>query len=270
MGPHIPAEIERPINEYITPILGVLDSSIVRPEIEAAHFEVKPVMLNLINSSAIFSGLAMEDPHAHLKNFMEICDSFKLNGVTADQLRMKLFSFSLRDRARVWLNSMPPNSIVSWTDLTEKFLRKYFPPTKSAKVRMEIHSFQQTEGESLYDAWERFKGLTTQCPQHGIPGWQLIHIFYTGLGGQIRTILDAAAGGTFLGKTYTDAYDVLERMTYNNYQWASERSAVKLAPGKFELDTMTAVQTQLAALSKKIDGLSLNKPGANSFQAQPE
>ncbi|KAK4483190.1 hypothetical protein RD792_010370 [Penstemon davidsonii] len=79
--------------------------------------------------------------------------------------------------------------------------------------------------------------------------------------GQIRTILDAAAGGTFLGKTYTDAYDVLERMTYNNYQWASERSSGKLAPGKFELDTMTSMQAQLAALTRKIDGLSASRGG---------
>ena len=87
-----------------------------------------------------------EDPHLHLRLFMEVSDSFKLPGVTEEALRLKLFPYSLRDRARAWLNSLPPDSVASWNDLAEKFLMKYFPPTKNARMRNEITSFQQLDG----------------------------------------------------------------------------------------------------------------------------
>ena len=78
--------------------------------------------------------MATEDLHLHLRLFMEVSDYFKLLGVTEDALRLKLFPYSLRDRARAWLNSLPPNSVATWNDLAEKFLMKYLPPTKNAKL----------------------------------------------------------------------------------------------------------------------------------------
>jgi len=43
--------------------------------------------------------------------------------------------------------------------LSKAFLSKYFPPGTTAKLRTEIMSFIQRDGESLYEAWERFKDL---------------------------------------------------------------------------------------------------------------
>ena len=47
-----------------------------------------------------FCGLANEDPNAHIASFLEICDTFKHNGVTNDAIRLRLFPFSLRDKAK--------------------------------------------------------------------------------------------------------------------------------------------------------------------------
>ena len=47
--------------------------------------------------------------------------------------------------------------------------------------------------------------------------------FYNGLGASTRTLIDAASGGAFIGKTQDEAYDLLEGMAMNNYQWQSER-----------------------------------------------
>ena len=44
------------------------------------------------------------------------------------------------------------NTIITWNDLADKFLMKYFLSTKNAKLRNEITSFHQLEDESLYDA----------------------------------------------------------------------------------------------------------------------
>ncbi|KAL5580185.1 hypothetical protein UlMin_012627 [Ulmus minor] len=159
----------------------------------------------MLQTAGQFSGLPTEDPHLHLRLFMEVADAFKINGVTDDILKLKLFPYSLRDRARAWLNSLPSDSITTWNDLAEKFLMKYFPPTKNAKLRNDITYFQQLEGESLYETWERYKELLRRCPHHGIPFWIQIETFYNGLNAQTRTIVDAASNGALMSKTYNEA-----------------------------------------------------------------
>ena len=72
---------------------------------------------------------------------MVVSDAFKIAGATHDALRLRLFPYSLRDRARAWLNLLPSDSITTWNDLADKFLMKYFPPTKNTKLRNEITSF---------------------------------------------------------------------------------------------------------------------------------
>ena len=161
----------RAIRDYAVPILQGLNPGIVRPEIQAPQFELKPVMFQMLQTVGQFGGLATEDPHLHLRLFMEVSDTFKLPGVTEEALRLKLFPYSLRDRARAWLNSLPPDSVATWDDLAERFLKKYFPSTKNAQLRVDITSFKQMEGESLYETWERFKELLRKCPHHGIPHW---------------------------------------------------------------------------------------------------
>ena len=57
------------------------------------------------------------------------------------------------------VNSLPPGLITTWEELAQKFFAKYFPPAKTAKLRNDITTFVQLEGESLYEAWERYKDL---------------------------------------------------------------------------------------------------------------
>ena len=42
-------------------------------------------------------------------------------------MRLKLFPFTLKDKAKIWLNSLSPRSIQTWTDLKAEFLKKFFP-----------------------------------------------------------------------------------------------------------------------------------------------
>ena len=85
-----------------------------------------------------FKGKVTEDPNSDLAMFIEICDTIKMNSVSEDTIRLSLFPFSLRDTATFWLNSHPPNTFTSWKDLSHSFLNKYFPPAKTAKLRMDI------------------------------------------------------------------------------------------------------------------------------------
>ena len=55
---------------------------------------------------------------------------FRVNDVPDDAIRLRLFLFSLKDRAREWLNSLLVGSISDWATLAQKFLAKYFPLLK--------------------------------------------------------------------------------------------------------------------------------------------
>ncbi|XP_073121880.1 uncharacterized protein [Henckelia pumila] len=102
-----------------------------------------------------FNGSATADPHLHLQTFLEITDTVKMNGVPEDIIRLRLFTFSLRDQARIWLQSLPMGSINTWEEMAVKFLAKYFPPAKSTQLKIEISTFRHMDFEQLYEAWER-------------------------------------------------------------------------------------------------------------------
>ena len=87
-------------------------------------------LINMVQQ-AQFSGSPLDDPNIHLAMFLEICDTVKMNGVTKDTIRLRLFPFTLRDKARGWLQSLQPGSITSWQDMAEKFLTKFFSTCKN-------------------------------------------------------------------------------------------------------------------------------------------
>ncbi|GJT33002.1 zinc finger, CCHC-type containing protein [Tanacetum coccineum] len=70
-----------------------------------------------------------------------------------------------------WLELLPAGSITTWEDLTTRFLAQFFPPGRTAKLRNDILMFQQHHGESLSEAWTRFKDLLRKVSHHGIDLW---------------------------------------------------------------------------------------------------
>ncbi|KAL5558879.1 hypothetical protein UlMin_035090 [Ulmus minor] len=72
---------------YSIPNVGI--SSIQRPPIQANNFEIKPAIIQMIQNSVQFGGLPNDDPNLHIANFLEICDTFKHNGVTDDAVRLR-------------------------------------------------------------------------------------------------------------------------------------------------------------------------------------
>src|SRR5262249_10663669 len=94
------AEQQRTMMDYTKPSFDVTNSSIARPMIAANTFEIKPAIIQMIQNTVQFGGLPSEDPNAHIASFLEICDTFKENGVSNDAIRLRLFLFSLRNRAK--------------------------------------------------------------------------------------------------------------------------------------------------------------------------
>ena len=135
------------LRDYALPPASI-PSIIRRPTIEANNFEIKSITLQVIQSIQ-FMGLLQQDPNVHISNFLEVCDTVKHNGVSDDATRLRLFPFSLKGKAKHWLNSKPVNSITTCADLVQKFLAKIFPPTKMTKMRIEINNFTQHDMETF-------------------------------------------------------------------------------------------------------------------------
>ncbi|XP_041998856.1 uncharacterized protein LOC121748516 [Salvia splendens] len=123
--------------------------------VNANNFELGRGLIQMAENSA-FRGRPTEDPNKHITKFIQICNTTKINGATDEQIRLKVFPFSLEDYARDWLESMEPNSIHTWDAVVEKFLAKYYPPSEALKRQSAILAFEMTPQESIRGAWERF------------------------------------------------------------------------------------------------------------------
>ena len=54
-----------------------------------------------------------------------------------------------------------------------------------------------------------------------------MHHFYNGLTIPTRNLINALVGGAILGNNEVEAFQILENITLNNYQWQIERVAPK-------------------------------------------
>src|SRR3954451_15685083 len=80
------------------------------PAPEAAFYDIKPALLNLVMKEQ-FSGISTEDDASQLNNFVELCKMQKYRDIDGDIVKQKMFPFSLRGRLKDWLLSLPRNSI---------------------------------------------------------------------------------------------------------------------------------------------------------------
>lgn len=213
--PHIvnPPPIRR-MREYTLPHVVEHPSCIVlNPNL---RFEIRPTTLSIM---PILHGLPGQSPYDHLMEFEQSCSTVQPQGLTADELRLRIFPFTLKDAARKWLHKLAPQSITTWIQLQEIFLAKYFPPSRAAKVRSDLVSFHQHPGESFFESWERFKDLEMSCPHHGLEKWFLIDLFYRGLSPEQRQRVDTFSGGTIASKSPNEAWQTCEDLSENSLQW---------------------------------------------------
>ncbi|KAL7150126.1 hypothetical protein ABFS83_05G088800 [Erythranthe nasuta] len=143
-----PPPRQRALHEYTVPTLNGFQSSIEQHPIEANNFEIRAGLLTMLQNNGLMSGLAHEDPHLHLVNFLETCDSHKMNGVSPEALQLRLFKHSLQGAAREWLQTRAPHSISSWPQLAQLFMNIYNSPTKTERIQREIQNFIQEAGEA--------------------------------------------------------------------------------------------------------------------------
>lgn len=101
---------EKTMEEYLYPQVDV-QQAIVWPIIKAESYEINLVILQIIIQDYRFNGNLDEDPYDHISNLLDICYMFKLKDISEDEVRLLLFPFTLRNKAKEWLQSLPANSI---------------------------------------------------------------------------------------------------------------------------------------------------------------
>ena len=148
----------------------------------------------------------------------------------------------------------------------QKFLTKFFPPTKIAQLVQVINTFGQLEGENLSKAWDRFHELLRKCPHHRLTRWMQVHTFYNGLRNATRTAIDASAGGALMKKTTDQAYEILEDAATNTNQWPREKTTPVKAIGDTNNEVLNNLVTHVAQPTKQ---LTIQQDTVNSIQTNP-
>jgi hypothetical protein len=116
MGDQPPQECK--IGELCTP--DIIDLPILNLEEIGRSFEMKTSTIRMVQHSP-FTG--KEDPKLHLQAFIKLCQTFNMDGVTQDQMRARLYPFSLLGKALQWFHSQPAETVQNWNTLMKAFMK---------------------------------------------------------------------------------------------------------------------------------------------------
>jgi predicted ribosome quality control (RQC) complex YloA/Tae2 family protein len=101
-----------------------------------------------------------------VKKFKDICATSKFQNFSEESVYLRLFPFSLYDRAKAWLVLNMPGSITSWENLLNKFYNKFFPMPKVNDYRKEIISFIQEEDDKFFRKLAEISGIVDKMALH--------------------------------------------------------------------------------------------------------
>ncbi|GJY96692.1 putative nucleotidyltransferase, ribonuclease H [Tanacetum coccineum] len=131
------------------------------------------------------------------------------------------FPFTLKGKARLWINRLSAGSITTWDLLKNAFLSRYRPLFQIIKQTKAIRNFGQECNEPLHLVWERFNDLLYNCPEHKINEHEQLQIFYQGLDPGTRKKAD------FMGPipriTPTAGIKPINELSKHSLSWYKEK-----------------------------------------------
>jgi hypothetical protein len=82
--------------------------------------------------------MGKEDPNLHHQAFIQLCQSFNMDGMTQDQIRARLFPFSLLGKALQRFYTQLAKRVQNWDTLMRAFMKEYYTPVKlkSCAIRL--------------------------------------------------------------------------------------------------------------------------------------
>ena len=131
------------MRDHIYPPRVSAPSCIVPP---AEDMIVRPYILSLLPT---FHGMESENPYTHIRDFEEVCNTFKEDATNLDLMRLKFFPLTLKDKAKIWLNSLRPRTIWNWTKIQADFLKKIFLTHRTNSLKRQIYTFAAHENEKF-------------------------------------------------------------------------------------------------------------------------
>ncbi|CAN6577107.1 unnamed protein product [Malus baccata var. baccata] len=239
----------QPLRNSLAARINAVPRCIIYPDVQdGTSFEIKPHILNILPS---FHGLPNSDPNMHLVDFIEACDNTIIRGFSSEAIKLRLFPFSLKDKAKAWLHSLPANSITTWAELQKRFLNKFFPSSKTLALKKEILAFAQKPNESFHEAWERYNEMYTKCPHAGFDSNLQMNIFYDGLNATTKSHVNASAGGSLMSKSAREAFELFDMMASESQQWTEEQTQKR---GVFEISqNYPNVSAQIAKMENSFN-----------------
>ncbi|RVW77679.1 hypothetical protein CK203_053379 [Vitis vinifera] len=228
---------------------------------------IKPYIVPLLPT---FHGMESENPYAHIKEFEDVCNTFQEGGASIDMMRLKLFPFTLKDKAKIWLNSLRPRSIRTWTGLQADFLKKFFPTHRTNGLKRQISNFSAKENKKFYECWERYMEAINACPHHSFDTWLLVSYFYNGMSSSMKQLLETMCGGDFMSKNPKEAMDFLSYVAEVSRGWdepnkgevgkmKSQSSAFNAKAGMYTLNEDDDMKAKFAAMTRRVEELELKK-----------
>ena len=232
----------RTMRDHIHPPRVSAPSCIIPPADDVA---VRPYLVPLLPT---YHGMENENPYTHLRDFEEVCTTFKEGMMDMDLLKLKAFPLTLKDKAKIWLNSLRPRTIRNWAELQAEFLKKFFSAHKTNNLKRQIYTFAAHDGEKFYQCWERFMETISACPHHGFDTWMLVNHFYGGMSPAMRQLLETMCGGDFLRKLLR----VGMSLTLENWR---DLPPVNQRDGMYALNDEMEMKARLSTLARKVEEL---------------
>jgi hypothetical protein len=132
-----------------------------------------------------FSGDQEKSTCEHIDQFLaqlgELADT--------EAFRVRLFSLSLIGTAFTWYATLPPNSILSWGDLEQKFHEHFLSDDYELDL-VDLVALRQEKDESVSDYIRRFRDTRNRCFQIHLTDKQLAGISFDGLRYYLREKLE--------------------------------------------------------------------------------
>ena len=147
-----------------------------------------------------FHGMESENSYTHIRDFEEVCNTFKEDATNLDLMRLKFFPLTLKNKAKIWLNSLRPRTIRNWIEMQAEFLKKIFSTHRTNNLKRQIYTFAAHENEKFYQCWETYLETIGACPHHDFDTWLLVNHLYYGMSPSMKQLLETMCGGDFLRK----------------------------------------------------------------------
>jgi len=167
----------------------------------------------------------MEDLLDHLDELGRLCGLTKINGVNEDGFKIRLFPFSLGDKAYLWEKTLLRIQSQPGTTAKRPSWQNSSPTIELQDSGMRYPDLFRSKMKASVKL-ESAKGYQTKCPHHKFKQASLLSTLYRGVLPKIRMLLDTASNGNFMNKDVEEGWELVENLAQwdGNYNEDYDRS----------------------------------------------